>query len=70
MQESSSGLARNPRLAEFVLALGGFGIGTSEFVIMGLMNRVAEDLAVTVPQVGYVRDRWAGRRFQLFVSFG
>lgn len=38
---SSQGLARNPRLAEFVLALGGFGIGTSEFVIMGLMNRVA-----------------------------
>ncbi|BBI65307.1 hypothetical protein HSBAA_66130 [Vreelandella sulfidaeris] len=32
---SSQGLARNPRLAEFVLALGGFGIGTSEFVIMG-----------------------------------
>ena len=34
MQELSSGLARNPRLAEFVLALGGFGIGTSEFVIL------------------------------------
>jgi len=59
MQESSSGLARNPRLAEFVLALGGFGIGTSEFVIMGLMNRVAEDLAVTVPQVGYAISSYA-----------
>lgn len=59
MQESSSGLARNPRLAEFVLALGGFGIGTSEFVIMGLMNRIAEDLAVTVPQVGYAISSYA-----------
>ncbi|NYS61089.1 MFS transporter [Vreelandella salicampi] len=59
MQESSSGLARNPRLAEFVLALGGFGIGTSEFVIMGLMNRVAGDLAVTEPQVGYAISSYA-----------
>ncbi|WP_447046012.1 MFS transporter [Vreelandella sp. H-I2] len=56
---STQGLARNPRLAEFVLALGGFGIGTSEFVIMGLMNRVAGDLAVTVPQVGYAISSYA-----------
>ncbi|CAM3539413.1 MFS transporter [Halomonas sp. AOP12-C2-37] len=56
---SSQGLARKPRLAEFVLALGGFGIGTSEFVIMGLMNRVAGDLAVTVPQVGYAISSYA-----------
>lgn len=63
MQEStassSQGLARNPRLAEFVLALGGFGIGTSEFVIMGLMNRIAEDLTITVPQVGYAISSYA-----------
>lgn len=59
MQASTQGLARNPRLAEFALALGGFGIGTSEFVIMGLMNRVAGDLAVTVPQVGYAISSYA-----------
>ncbi|WP_252107979.1 MULTISPECIES: MFS transporter [unclassified Halomonas] len=59
MQESSQGQARSPRLAEFALALGGFGIGTSEFVIMGLMNRVAGDLAVTVPQVGYAISSYA-----------
>ena len=29
------------------------------FVIMGLMNRVAEDLAVTVPQVGYAISSYA-----------
>jgi len=56
---SSQGMAHNPRLAEFVLALGGFGIGTSEFVIMGLVNRVAGDLAVTVPQVGYAISSYA-----------
>ncbi|MFG6668231.1 MFS transporter [Halomonas sp. HNIBRBA4712] len=59
MQESTQGQARNPRLAELALALGGFGIGTSEFVIMGLMNRVANDLAVTVPQVGYAISSYA-----------
>lgn len=59
MQESTQGLARNPRLAEFALALGGFGIGTSEFVIMGLMNRVAGDLSVSVPQVGYAISSYA-----------
>lgn len=47
------------RLAEFSLALGGFGIGTSEFVIMGLMNRVATDFAVTVPQVGFAISSYA-----------
>ncbi|QJQ95663.1 MULTISPECIES: MFS transporter [Halomonadaceae] len=52
-------VARHPRLAEFALALGGFGIGTSEFVIMGLMNRVATDLAVSVPQVGYAISSYA-----------
>lgn len=50
---------RHPRLAEFALALGGFGIGTSEFVIMGLMNNVATDLAVSVPQVGYAISSYA-----------
>lgn len=63
MQDStpslSQGQARNPRLAEFSLALGGFGIGTSEFVIMGLMNRVAGDLDVSGPQVGYAISSYA-----------
>ncbi|MDN6297083.1 MAG: MFS transporter [Halomonas sp.] len=59
MQQSTPGQARHPRLAEFSLALGGFGIGTSEFVIMGLMNRVADDLAVTVPQAGYAISSYA-----------
>jgi len=49
----------HPRLAELALALGGFGIGTGEFVIMGLMNRVANDLQVAVPDVGYAISSYA-----------
>lgn len=54
----NSGVA-HPRLAEFALALGGFGIGTGEFVIMGLMSRVANDLQVAVPDVGYAISSYA-----------
>ncbi|WP_193161894.1 MFS transporter [Microbulbifer hainanensis] len=46
-------------LAEFAMALGGFAIGTTEFVIMGLMNRVATDLNVTAPDVGYAISSYA-----------
>lgn len=51
--------ARYPRLAELALALGGFGIGTSEFVIMGLMERVAGDLSVSAADVGYAISAYA-----------
>ncbi|GKW49567.1 MFS transporter [Halomonas sp. NCCP-2165] len=55
----SATAARHPRLAEFALALGGFGIGTSEFVIMGLMPRVAADLQVATAEVGYAISSYA-----------
>lgn len=51
--------AHNPRLAEVALALGGFGIGTSEFVIMGLLERVAGDLQVATADVGYAISSYA-----------
>ncbi|WP_136248410.1 MFS transporter [Halomonas borealis] len=51
--------ARHPRLAELALALGGFGIGTSEFVIMGLLERVASDLQVAPADVGYAISSYA-----------
>ncbi len=41
------------------MALGGFAIGTSEFVIMGLLPEVANQFAVTVPQAGYVISAYA-----------
>ncbi|ODC03965.1 MFS transporter [Terasakiispira papahanaumokuakeensis] len=57
---SSTGMPRrSPRWAELALALGGFGIGTGEFVIMGLMERVAHDFAIDVPDVGYAISSYA-----------
>ncbi|QIL89064.1 MFS transporter [Microbulbifer sp. SH-1] len=55
----ADGAPAHSRLAEIALALGGFGIGTGEFVIMGLMNRVAIDLGVTAPEVGYAISSYA-----------
>ena len=41
------------------LALGGFGIGTTEFVVMGLLPQVAGDLGVTIPQAGLIVSGYA-----------
>lgn len=41
------------------LALGGLGIGTTEFVIMGLLPDVAADLAVSIPQAGHLVSAYA-----------
>ena len=41
------------------LACGGFGIGTGEFAIMGLLPDVASTFAVTTPQAGYVISAYA-----------
>ncbi|HEX4701673.1 MAG TPA: MFS transporter [Pseudonocardiaceae bacterium] len=40
------------RLALFALAVGAFGIGTTEFVIMGLLPNVAGDVGVSIPTAG------------------
>nr|WP_245294848.1 MFS transporter [Xaviernesmea rhizosphaerae] len=45
--------------AEFALTLGGFGIGTGEFAIMGLLPDVARDTAVSVPAAGMVISAYA-----------
>ena len=41
-------------IALFALALGGFGIGLTEFVIMGLLPEVAADFAVSEAVAGYL----------------
>jgi DHA1 family inner membrane transport protein len=46
-------------LIELALAAGGFGIGTGEFAIMGLLPEVATTYGVTVPQAGYVITAYA-----------
>ncbi|NKL01041.1 MFS transporter [Rhizobium leguminosarum] len=46
-------------LALLVLALSSFAIGTTEFVIMGLLPEVAADLSVSIPQAGWLVTGYA-----------
>jgi DHA1 family inner membrane transport protein len=46
-------------LVILALACGGFGIGTGEFAIMGLLPDVARTFAVTTPQAGYAISAYA-----------
>jgi DHA1 family arabinose polymer transporter-like MFS transporter len=41
------------------LALGGFGIGMTEFVMMGILPDVANGLHITIPQAGYLISAYA-----------
>ena len=41
------------------LALGGFAIGTTEFVTMGLLPQVAEGVGVSIPTAGHVISAYA-----------
>ncbi|VFR89842.1 FIG00978734: hypothetical protein [plant metagenome] len=45
--------------AVVAMAIGGFGIGTGEFVIMGLLPEVAQDIGITIPQAGHVISAYA-----------
>jgi DHA1 family inner membrane transport protein len=47
------------RLAVFALALGGFGIGTTEFVAMGLLPDIAAGMNVSEPVAGHVISAYA-----------
>lgn len=46
-------------LGLLALALGGFGIGLTEFVILGLLPQVAADFAVSIPVAGYLVSGYA-----------
>ncbi|MEU2431395.1 MFS transporter [Streptomyces sp. NPDC007861] len=46
-------------LALLALAIGAFGIGTTEFVIMGLLPEVAGDFQVSIPAAGYLVTGYA-----------
>ncbi|WP_432156554.1 MULTISPECIES: MFS transporter [unclassified Streptomyces] len=52
-------------LALLALAIGAFGIGTTEFVIMGLLPEVADDFGVSIPTAGFLVTGYA-----LGVMFG
>lgn len=47
------------RVAEFALAVGGFGIGIGEFATMGLLPDLAQDLGIPIPQAGHVISTYA-----------
>ncbi len=51
-----SGAVRRALLA---LAVGGFAIGTGEFVMMGLLPQVAGDLSVSIPRAGQLISAYA-----------
>lgn len=46
-------------LALLALAIGAFGIGTTEFVIMGLLPEVAGDFGVSIPTAGFLVTGYA-----------
>ncbi len=47
------------RFAMLAMALGGFGIGTTEFVAMGLLPNIASSVHVSEPTAGYVVSAYA-----------
>ena len=65
MDPNSLEPATATRLPLLALAIASFGIGTTEFVIMGLLPNVAQDLSVTIPQAGMLVSGYA-----LGVTFG
>ena len=47
------------RRSLLALAVGGFAIGTGEFVMMGLLPQVASDLSVSIPRAGQLISVYA-----------
>ena len=43
----------------FPLMLGGFAIGTTEFVMMGILPDIARSLGITIPQTGHLISAYA-----------
>ena len=46
-------------LALWALTLSAFAIGTTEFVIVGLVPTIAQDLAISVPSAGLLVSLYA-----------
>jgi MFS transporter, DHA1 family, inner membrane transport protein len=50
---------RRIALAILSLAIGGFGIGTTEFAMMGLLPNVADGVHVSIPEAGHLISSYA-----------
>ena len=46
-------------LAILALAMGGFGIGTTEFTMMGLLKEVEQGLNISTPEAGHLISAYA-----------
>jgi DHA1 family inner membrane transport protein len=57
--EAPSVTARHFGLAVVALAMGGFAIGTTEFVTMGLLPQIASGVDVSIPTGGHVISAYA-----------
>lgn len=75
--ETQGGAALSPtrrRIALMALALGGFGIGSAEFVSMGLLPQIAQGLLPEMmaanPDQGLARAGWAITAYALGVVVG
>lgn len=51
--------ARHFTLAVLALAMGGFTIGTTEFVTMGLLPDIADGVGVSIPTAGHIISAYA-----------
>ena len=51
--------ARHASLAILALALGGFAIGTTEFVTMGLLSDIADGIDESIPTTGHIITAYA-----------
>lgn len=51
--------SRNLTLAILSLAMGGFGIGTTEFTMMGLLKEVERGLGISTPEAGHLISAYA-----------
>ncbi len=55
----ASTTARHFTLAVLSLAMGGFAIGTTEFVTMGLLPQIADGVGISIPTAGNVISAYA-----------
>lgn len=59
MSASTASVPARIPIALYALTIGAFGIGTTEFVIMGLLLQVAADLKVTIASAGLLISGYA-----------
>jgi MFS transporter, DHA1 family, inner membrane transport protein len=53
------GRATSPSLGILALATGGFAIGTTEFMVMGLLPQIADGVGVSIPTAGHLISAYA-----------